>query len=66
MFEPPEDAQQIVVQLLAREFVECGEGLIHQEDPGIDRQRPRDGDALLHAARELVGIAVILPSSWSA
>ena len=34
--------------------------LVEQQDLGPQRQRPRDGDALLLAARELVGIGFVL------
>src|SRR5690606_6540212 len=43
---------KIVVELLAREFVERGEGLVHQEDRWLGDERPRDRYAHLHAARE--------------
>ena len=38
--------------------VERGEGLVHQDDVGVQRQRLRQRRALAHAARQLVRIAV--------
>ena len=35
----------------ARERIERGEGLVHQEHARLHRERARNGDALLHAAR---------------
>ena len=34
------------------------ERLVHQQDLGLERERARDRDALLHAAGELVGVAI--------
>jgi hypothetical protein len=39
--------------------VERAEGLVHQQDHGINGERARDRHALLHAARELRGKAVL-------
>ena len=39
-----------------RLLVERAEGLVHQEDGRVERQRPRDGDALAHTARELARV----------
>ena len=39
--------------------VERGERLVHQEDLGLVDDQPGEGDALAHAAGELVGIAVL-------
>ena len=47
------DAQELHVQPLAGHLVERAERLVHQEQRRVERQRPRDRDALLHAAREL-------------
>ncbi len=38
--------------------VECGERLVEQQHARLDRERARERDALLHAARELVRIAL--------
>src|SRR5437867_608310 len=52
----PED---LVLQGLAGQRIDSAERLIHQQHPGIVRERPRDGDALLHATRQLVRIPVL-------
>ena len=41
----------------ARLLVERRERLVHQQDARLRRERPRDGDALAHAARQLRRIA---------
>src|SRR6185295_7831916 len=38
--------------------VECGRGLVRDQDLRIEHERDRDHDALAHPARELVGVAV--------
>ena len=43
----------------ARLRVERAERLVHQEELGLHQQAARDADALLHAARELVGIVAL-------
>ncbi len=53
------DALDLALQDLPRLRVERREGLVHEQHGGIGRQRARDGPALAHAARELVGIAVV-------
>src|SRR5947207_9603981 len=55
------DTQQLVLHQAAGLRVECAERLVHQQDPGIDGERAGDRGALLHAARELRGIAVLEP-----
>ena len=45
--------QQLVVQALAGDFIERTKRLIHQQQRRLERQRPRNGNPLLHAAREL-------------
>ena len=50
--------QHLVFHQLARLDVERAEGLVHQDDVGVERQRLRQRRALAHAARELVRIAV--------
>ena len=47
--------QQLLVQLVAHDFIERPERLIHQQQLRINRQRPRNGNPLLHAARQLPG-----------
>ena len=47
--------EQLVLQDLAHLGVERGERLVHQQDLGLDGERPGDGDALLHAARQRAG-----------
>ena len=40
--------------LLAGQRVECAERLIHQHHLWIARERARESDSLLHAARDLI------------
>ena len=49
---------QFVVQTLAREFVERGERLVHQQHRRLGRERAGDRDAHLHAARQLARIGL--------
>src|ERR671915_1196373 len=44
------NAQELVLEPLARDGVDSPEGLVHQHDGGVRRQRPRDPYALLLAA----------------
>ncbi len=53
------DAQEFEVHLLARQRIERAERLVHQDQLRIVHQRTRDGRALLHAARQLVGVLVL-------
>jgi hypothetical protein len=53
------DLQQQFLHHAARLCVEGPEGLIHQKDRGLVDQRPGDGDALAHAARELLRIGIL-------
>ena len=50
------DAQQLQAHLLARHGVQRAERLVHQEQARIGQQRPADGHALLHAARQLARV----------
>src|SRR5215203_1160142 len=50
--------QELVLEPLARDRVDSPEGLIHQHDGGVRRQRPRVPYALLLAARELGRVTV--------
>ena len=52
------DAFQFVVQQVAGLGVESGERFVHQQDVGLGGEGARDGDALTHAAGELVNVAV--------
>src|SRR5262245_59501893 len=53
------DLDELVAHRLTRLRVERAEGLVHDQDLGIDGQRTRDADALAHAARELVRTIVL-------
>ena len=53
---PLPDPQHLGVHPLAGHLVERAERLVHQQDGRLEGQRPGDRDALLHAARQLVGI----------
>ena len=52
------DAADLLAQLHAHLRVERRERLVEQEHARLDRQRARERDALLHAARELVRVAL--------
>ncbi len=47
--------QQLLVEVIAHDFIERTEGLIHQQQRRIERQRAGDRGPLLHAARKLPG-----------
>ena len=49
------EALELVVQHVARHRVERAERLVHEQDVGLLRERARQGDALAHAAGQLVG-----------
>ncbi len=49
------EPQQLLVQLVAGDLVERAERLVHQQELGLEAERARDRDALLHAARQLPG-----------
>ena len=65
-----DDLQQLVLQVRAGQRVERAERLVQQQHLGLHRQRARDADALLHAARDLVRAACarrgVMPTSSSA
>ena len=42
--------EQLVLQALADQGIEGREGLVHQQDFGIGRERAREAHALLHSA----------------
>jgi hypothetical protein len=44
------------MQVVSHHRIECGKGLIHEEDVGLDRERPSDPDTLPLAARQFAGI----------
>ncbi|MNK27808.1 hypothetical protein D3C87_461710 [compost metagenome] len=50
--------QKLVLHFAADQRVQRREGFVHQQDFGIGGQGPRQADALLHAAGQLVGILV--------
>src|SRR5437588_541289 len=56
--DPLLQRQQLVLELAADERVERRERLVHEQDVRIGRDRPREPDALLHAAGELAAIAL--------
>ena len=45
--------QQLCLHVLAGHLVESAERLVHQQQWRVRGERPGNGDALLHAAREL-------------
>ena len=45
--------QQLLVQMVARDFVERAERFVHQQQFGFEGERARDRHALLHAAGQL-------------
>ena len=53
------DAQELEVHPLPGQGVEGAEGLVHQQQLGVVNEGAGDGDALLHAAGELLGIAAL-------
>src|SRR3546814_263106 len=52
------DPQQLRLQQVAGLNVECAVGFVHQQRVGLNRQGPRNADALLHAAAELVWVGM--------
>ena len=51
------DPQQLVLQVAAGERVERAEGFVHEQHGRIDGEHAGDGDALAHAAGEVLRIA---------
>ena len=49
---------ELVLHLTADERVECGEGLVHEQDVGLGGQGPSQSDPLTHSAGELAGLVV--------
>ncbi len=54
----PVNALELVLHLLPQLPVEGSQGLVHENQGRLEDQRPRQGHALLLAARELLGAAV--------
>jgi hypothetical protein len=54
----PPHRVQLLLHLLARQGIERAERLVHQQDLGVVDERANYGEALLHAARELIGVTV--------
>ena len=52
--------KDLILKFAAGHGVECGEGFVHQDDSRLQAQGLRDGDALLHAARQLVRIIMFI------
>src|ERR1700733_4831093 len=53
------DLQNLVAEQHPGLLVERREGLVHQQDLRLGRERARDRDALAHAARELRGMTAL-------
>ena len=53
-------AHQLVLHAGTDQRIEGGKRLIHQQDVGIDRQRPGEADALLLATRELARPGILV------
>ena len=49
---------ELVLHLTADERVECGEGLVHEQDVGLGCQGPSQSDTLTHSAGELTRFVV--------
>ncbi len=58
-FAVPE-LEEFVLLLAARELIERAERLVHQQNRWIPGERAHDRHALLHSAREFVGISLEL------
>ena len=54
----PQQLAQVLAQAAAQVGVEAGEGFVEQQQVGPRRERARQGDALLLAAGEFVGVAL--------
>jgi hypothetical protein len=50
--------QQLFLETAARDVVQGGEGLVHQEDLGAARQGAGDGDPHAHSPRKLGGVGL--------
>ena len=56
--EAPLDRQQVLLRLGADDRIERAERFVHEQERRLGRERPRDADALLLAAREFMRILV--------
>ena len=50
---PAPEQEQLLVQMVAGDLVKRAEGLVHEQEIGLEAERAGDRDALLHAARKL-------------
>ena len=53
------ELHELVLKLAADQRIQGAEGLVHQEDVGVGRERAAQPHPLLHASGELVGEAVL-------
>ena len=53
------EAFQFIVEHVPRLRVERGERFVHQQDLRTQRERPRQGDSLFHAARQLMDVMIL-------
>ena len=53
------DVEHLGAQALGGERVDLAEGLVHEEDLGVDREGAGHADALLHAAGELARVGLL-------
>ena len=58
--EPRQSSTTSRAQVLGGQHVERAERLVHAQDLGLRDQRPREADALAHAARKLLRIGVLV------
>ena len=49
-----QNPQQLLVELVAGELVQCAEGFVHQQHPGPAHERAGDGHPLAHPPRQFV------------
>ena len=54
------EVDQVGPECLGGQHVERGERLVHQQEVGVDDQRPGQADALAHAARKLLRIRALV------
>src|SRR6516165_9838589 len=54
------DLEQLVLQPRAGESIKRSEWLVHQQDTGAISERARDRHALLHAARQFLGVEILV------